>query len=285
MNIQQFKQNVRNLKAIQETRTKIGNGIYGTLKESLIKDSPLYPKIMEMRRNKSVDKKKTEGMIQKTIKEQGIDKKELDRLFKKAKKEDFYHKEISRILREGEKMLKRSLQQMPIYVNWLSQIRGMGVLTSAQLIAIVGDITRFDKPSSLTHYFGGHNDEEGRATRPRRGKEASWNPKAKALLFGVIGDNFIKQRAIFRKIYDKRTAKTKRMHPEWWHLNPDGTKAKGKNMHPKHGYRDGIRVMMKRFLLEFWIASYQAKGLQPPRKPYSARFHPNQPFQPIFPYP
>jgi len=126
---------------------------------------------------------------------------------------------------------------------------------------------RFKMPSSLWHYFGVHV-VNGQAPKPKHGIESTWNPKARTLLLGVMGPNFLKQNSQYRRIYDERTAKTHIVHPEWWHLNKDGTKSKEKNMHPKHGYKDGIRVMMKRFLCEFWKAGYKAKRLKPPRKPY-----------------
>jgi len=91
-------------------------------------------------------------------------------------------------------------------------------------------------------------------------------------LHGVIGDNFLKQNSQYRIIYDERMKKTKVIHPEWHNLNPDGSKNTGKNMNPKHAYRDAIRVMMKRFLAEFWCAGYAAKGLEAPRKAYILTF-------------
>jgi hypothetical protein len=133
------------------------------------------------------------------------------------------------------------------------------------LLATLGDITRFEDPSSLWHYCGVGNAE---TDKKRKGVECSYNPKMKSLLLGVMGDNLIKSRSQYNVIYYDRTERTKRTHPEWWHLNADGTKASGKNMHPKHGYRDGIRVMMKRFLCELWKAAYIAKGIVPPRNPY-----------------
>lgn len=269
MNKEIFKRNVRNLKAIQETRIKISNGIYAMIVEGSVKNSTLYSQIKTLRRNKKYDRKKIARLIKKALKEVGLSKKELDKEFKRQKKEDIFLIDLRAIERKALVILQKSLDEIPLYSGFLSKVKGLGVLTSAQLLAIIGDMTRFRMPSSLWHYFGvGSYDEDGNAQRLKRGVETTWNPKAKALLLGVIGPNFLKQKSQYRIIYDKRAEKTKKSKPIIWNLNPDGTKHKGKNMHPKHGYKDAIRVMMKRFLCELWKAGYLAKGLEPSRKPY-----------------
>jgi hypothetical protein len=274
-----FKTNVRNLWAIADTRIKIGNGIYGELIETLIKGSSLYPKIKEMRRDKTVDRKKTAALIKKAYTELGYSEVQIEKEFNAYKKEYPEYVAMVKIEKEGEKMLKRQLEQMPLYTGFLSKVKGLGVKTSAKLLALTGNMTRFDKPSSLTHYAGLHCVEivkSGQtlmlAPKASKGIEMDWNPKLKALLLGVIGENMLKQNSQYRRIYDERTARTKVTHPEWWHLNADGTKSTAKNMHPKHGYRDGIRVMMKRFLNEYWKAGYLAQKLEPPTKPYILNF-------------
>lgn len=266
MKIKIFKQNVRNLKAIQKTRIQIGNGIYGTLIEQLLLESPYLQQIIALRRDRTADKKKTAKLIKTALKDLNVTDDILKSAFVQSKKDDPFYSDLSKIEHNGiTKTLQPDLDQMKIYTGYLSQVKGLGPITSAQLIALVGDIERFAMPSSLWHYFGVGDPNDSKL---QHGKQATWNPKAKSLLLGTIGDNFLRQNSQYRVIYDKRTARTKQTHSEWWHLNPDGTKATGKNMHPKHGYRDGIRVMMKRFLCDFFVASYQAKGLEPPFDPW-----------------
>ena len=262
-----FKRTTMNLKAIQKTRIAIGNGIYGLLIEAAIKDSTLAQEIMKRRRDKKSDRKVTARLIKKALKELGLTEAKIDKEFKQRKKEDLFHKGLVKIEREGQKILKKNLEAMPLYRKYLAKVKGLGILTSAQLIAIIGDMTRFRHPSSLWHYFGVHV-VNGKAVRNKDNVQSTFNPKAKALLLGVIGENFLRQNSQYRVIYDERATKTKRTKPIIWNLNANGTKRKGKNMHPKHGFRDAIRVMMKRFLCEFWKAGYLAKGLTPPRNPY-----------------
>jgi hypothetical protein len=266
MDMNNFKQNVRNLKAVQQTRIKIGNGIYGSTIERLLANSPALQTIIAMRRDRTADKKKTARLIKKALNDMNFTDDQITVEFKNAKKADPFFGDLMKMERRAEKdILQPDLDKLAIYNGYLKNVKGLGALTSAQLIAIVGDITRFKNPSSLCHYCGVGDPNDSKL---QHGKQATWNPKAKSLLLGTIGDNFLKQNSQYRVIYDQRTAQTKQTHPEWWHLNPDGTKATGKNMHPKHGYRDGIRVMVKRFLKEFFVASYQAQGLEPPADPW-----------------
>jgi hypothetical protein len=266
INFNIFKQNVRNLKAIQKTRIQIGNGIYGTMIEELLRNSPHLKEIQMLRRDKEADKKKTARLIKKALTELNIDEPTATKLYKQAKDEDLFYKDLVKIETNGtKKYLEPALAQMPIYTGYLANIKGLGALTSAQLIAIIGDITRFRNPSSLCTYFGVGDPTKSKLVH---GVQANWNTKAKALLLGVIGTNFLRQHSQYKVVYDRRAEFTKRTKPEIWHLDANGNKAKGKNMHPKHGYKDGIRVMMKRFLKEYFVAGYEAKGLIPPADPW-----------------
>jgi len=266
MDMNNFKQNVRNLKAVQATRIKIGNGIYGSTIERLLANSPALAKIILMRRDPSVDKKETARTIKKALKDLGLTDEEISSKFKDAKKTDFYYSDLLKMEKRAEKeIVQPDLDKLRIYNGFLKLVTGLGTLTSAQLIAIVGDMERFKQPSSLWSYFGVGDAQKQKL---KHGVTATWNPTAKSLLLGVIAENFIRQKGQYKIIYNERKKKTLTTHPEWHNLNPDGTKNTGKNMNPKHADKDARRVMMKRFLCEFWKAGYLAKGIQPPRNPY-----------------
>jgi len=269
MNFKQFKRTVNELEAVEKLRIQIGNMAYGSMIEQTLVSSPYFNEIMKLRRSKDADKKVTAKLIKKAILEAGLTEAELDAKFTKAKKEDVFHSKLIEAEKEGVKILERDLALMPLYTGYLKQVKGLGVLTSAKLLAILGDMTRFSMPSHLQSYCGLGNIEE---SKKKSDVQCNYNPKAKSLLLGVIGDNFLKHNSQYRVIYDERTKRTKLSHPDWWNLNPDGTKNTGKNMNPKHGFRDGVRVMMKRFLNELWAAGYTAKGLEPPRCPYILEF-------------
>ena len=265
MNMDNFKLTTRSVKSIQETRIRIGNSIHGSMVEELIRDSKLYDEIRQMRKNKKANRKKIALLIKKALIEVGKSKEQLESEFKLRKRQDPFYIDLLKLEKVGIKILEGDLEKMPLYLGYCKQVRGLGALTSAQLIAIIGDMTRFLMPSSLWHYFGVGDPNEDKLSK---GKEATHNPKGKALLLGVIAENFVKLRSQYRVIYEERKVRTLKTHPEWHNLNPDGTKNEGKNMHPRHAEKDARRVMMKRFLCEFWRAGYLAKGLMPPCNPY-----------------
>ena len=269
MNAKIFKRTVNELEAVEKLRIKIGNMTYGSMIEQTLVSSPYINEIMRLRREKDTDKKLTAKLIKKAILEAGLTEDKFEHRFVAAKKEDIFYSKLIEAEKEGAKMLQRDLAQIPLYTGYLANVKGLGVLTSAKILAIVGDMQRFPMPSSLQSYCGLGDIEK---SKKQNDVQCNYNPKAKSLLLGVIGENFLKQNSQYRVVYDERTKKTRLLHPDWWNLNADGSKNTGKNMNPKHGYRDGIRVMMKRFLCEFWIAGYAAKGLEAPRCPYILEF-------------
>lgn len=82
MNMKKFKQNVRNLKAIQKTRIQIGNGIHGTMIEELLAESPHLQEIIALRRDRTADKKKTAKLIKKALEELNVTEEQLESAFK-----------------------------------------------------------------------------------------------------------------------------------------------------------------------------------------------------------
>jgi len=268
-NRNRFKKNSKSAKALEKTRISEGNRIYGFIVEELIGDTPYFAEITRLRRDKTADRTETAKLIKKAIKQgleaKGLSEEYLTAHFETEKETDPIYPQLVKLEKQAEKILAQDLKYLPVYTGFLSHVRGMGENTSAQLLATLGDLTRFEDPSSLWHYCGMGDPKKDRKIK---NVECHYNPKMKSLILGVMGDNFLKQNSQYRIVYDQRTAKTKQTHPEWWHLNPDGTKSTVPNEHPRHGYRDGIRVMMKRFLCELWRAGYLAKGLEPPCNPY-----------------
>lgn len=171
------------------------------------------------------------------------------------------------------KEIEEYLETLPLYTNFLKNIKGLGAKTSAKLIAGIGDMTRFENPAKLWKYCGygsyyiDDTTGEKKAAKKKAGVQMDWNPKMKSLMF-IIGENMIKKGSPYKTIYNKRKEITLFKHPEWHNLNPDGTKNTGKNMHPKHAHNDAQRVMIKRFLAELWVAGYKAQGIEPPCLPY-----------------
>ena len=276
-----FILSAKQLGYLDKMQVAMFNQIRAAYSNDQIKDHPLFGEIQRLRITENegteseVKSKKTKiaklikVALSETLK---LPEDTVEELITKEAQASFdvsYQTQAYQIAEEKSiKELEKYLNQLPIYTGYMRTVRGLGSKTSAKLLAILKDLTRFPTPSSLWHYTGTHVGEDGFAEKKKHGQRLTSNPEAKSLLLGVIGPNFLKQDSQYRVIYDKRVEKTKRTHPEWWHLNPDGTKSTEPNKHPKHGYKDGVRVMMKRFLVELWRAGYFAKGLKPPCNPY-----------------
>lgn len=142
------------------------------------------------------------------------------------------------ILKEMEGILKT----MPIYSEFLANIKGIGPAVSAGLLAYVGDIARFPNYSHMQAYFG-LSVVDGKAPRKQKGKTANWHQKGRSLLLGVVGDMFIKQRTpLYRDIYDSEKA---RQIPLCETLG--------------HAHKRATRKAVKRFFRDFY-KSYKKLG-------------------------
>ena len=138
------------------------------------------------------------------------------------------------------KMAKLELSRNKTWNEFLSKIQGVGPITAAGLLGYIGDPMRFYKGKerglrSLWHYCGLHV-VNGKAPKRKKGSQHDWNPKLRALLLGVLADNFIKKRTPkYREIYDQEKERQ---------LQNGLTKA--------HAHRRAIRKMMKEFLKDLW---------------------------------
>lgn len=193
-------------------------------------------------------------------------------------------------VKDIEKYMEANL---PVY-QWCKEVRGLGSKLAGKLLAGIGDIQRFPNPSSLWSYCGVGDSEK---SKRQTGKQLSHSPKMRAALYN-LEESFIKANSQYRVIYDKRKAETLIKRPEWHNLIPCPVKNVGKNapktdengnatwdnMHPKHAHIDASRVMIKRFLAELYVASYQSLGIEPPAKAYGVEIEGHHEDPMIVPY-
>lgn len=105
------------------------------------------------------------------------------------------------------KNLGRVLKVMPIYTEFLAEVKGIGPAIAAGLLAYTQSIDRFPSMSHMIAYFGLHV-VDGHAPRKKAGERANWHGQARSLLLGVLGDSFVKQRTpIYRDVYDREKEK------------------------------------------------------------------------------
>ncbi len=154
-----------------------------------------------------------------------------------------------------EKMFAKEVGSIPIYVKWLSKIKGIGATHAITLIAFMGDCSRFETRSKLNAYAGYHV-KNGESVSMKKGEKINWNPKLKSRLF-VLADNLIKANGKYKKFYDKKKALIKQKFPEI--VEVEGQKRK--KYTPLHIERMARRKMIQLFLSHYWQVSRKIAGL------------------------
>jgi len=148
-----------------------------------------------------------------------------------------WSEEISKRMNSSEDYLKRTVLQLiedePLWSKWLIDVNGIGPCLAGGLMAWV-DIAACPHVSSLWKYLGmsviidkhvcsacgaERSDDAaevcpdceakwrpvGHAEKVKRGEKAGYNPKGKVLCF-KIGDSFVKQKGVYRNLYDTTRA-------------------------------------------------------------------------------
>ena len=262
MLLEDFEPCAQRLWILDDVKTRISHQVRAHAQNKILSDSSMYPEILDMMRDKDSDREEIAKMIKLALKEEGYEESDITDLRDRELALNQTYQLMDIVKTETEKTLLGILMNRNIWTKYLQQVRGISVLTASKLLYMVGDITRFSQPSKLVKYSG-LAVVDGEADRLKKGVEASYKPDLKALLLGVIGDNFIKSNSQYRKVYDERRKYTKQHRPEWG-VHPSGKKKE----YLAHYHADAKRVMVKRFLVEFWKAGWQAEGLEVPTKPY-----------------
>ncbi len=166
-----------------------------------------------------------------------------------------------------EKILDKEIKFMvnlePIYLNYLKDVKGMGHILSAGLIAWIDDIGKFATVSKLWAYSGLHVIE-GNAARKTKGQKCNWNNKLKTHGW-KIGEQFVKTKGKYRNLYDKYKAYEKENHPE-------EIKEGKKTLYTKgHIHARAKRKVVKVFLSHLWLKWRELEGL-PVSKPYCEEY-------------
>ena len=194
-----------------------------------------------------------------------------------------------------EKLITKELKNHALYTQYFVDIRGIGPLLAAGLIAYIGDIERFGHVSSLWQYAGyGMNRFCQKCNKPTyvdvkyktgktakklqpmeicslcnaetvpilqkrmTGYQSNWHNRLKTLVWKA-SESFVKQPASksgYRKLYDKIKADEHRKHP---------TKKKINNktfFNDGHLHNRAMRKVAKIFLAHVWQTWRRQKGLE-----------------------
>jgi hypothetical protein len=203
-----------------------------------------------------------------------------------------------------------TLEKIPIYIEYLADIRGVGPALAAVLITYL-DPVKARHASSFWRYCGLDVGLDG-AGRSRRaehliersyidktGKQATrlsttYNPWLKMKLLGALGPSFLRSNSPWRACFDNYKnrimsdpAKQKVTLVEWKkQFNEMKKKVNGKEMEeadmavamrllwsPGRIKNAAIRYMVKQFLADFWLKWRALEGL-PISEPYAvAKLH------------
>lgn len=149
------------------------------------------------------------------------------------------------------------VEQVPIYTEWLSKVKGIGPAIGAVLVGEYASSDRFQTISAMWSYSGLGLDDQGQARKRAKGEVANWMPRLRMILCGRLADSFIRladKKATGRRLYDQYKA---------FYVERDTPKGLTKD----HINRRARRKLVKVFLGSFWLAWRRLDGL-PITQPY-----------------
>lgn len=232
-------------------------------------------------KEKFVDKKIPEYLNQ-MVKEKKIGEKEkfyIERILEVQKNAEKYENEYKKLMMEF-------VESEPIYTKFLSKVKGISGVLSANLIKEFGYCENAPHISSLWKYCGMHVDN-GEAPVRKRGEKLEFNARLRTMVW-KISDSFVKQRTPFyREIYDKEKARQVKMLEDWQGKLTKEQKVKLKKITKRKEKREFVnqfnprapvslmnadlrarRKMIKIFLAHYWQATRELTG-QETNVPYA----------------
>jgi len=176
-------------------------------------------------------------------------------------------------------IVKRELDNVPIYNEFFIPIKGLSTYMSASIISSIKDIKRFQTVSKLWAYSGLHVID-GKAVKRKAGEKCNWNGFLKSKL-RVAADCLMKlnfdadhQPLRYRKFYDDY--KNRRENVVACHLTKE-EHAKSKDSKATwlpngctkgHIHNMSLRYIEKMLLQDLWLKWWELEGGAPTR-PYA----------------
>jgi len=184
-----------------------------------------------------------------------LDKETVD--FLKNELEEI-NKQTGKIGRRIEKHLKE--MKHPMYEK-AKEIKGVGAVTIAYLLVYI-DIEKARYASSLWSYVG---FDKPSYERYEKGVAGGGNKTLRTLLY-TTADSFIKQRNIYRDVYDREKQKLENSQLKTWSRNTQGKMVycMWKETMKSHRHGAAIRKMLKHFLADWWYVQRKVSGLPTP---------------------
>lgn len=169
-------------------------------------------------------------------------------------------KETESELGRIDRRIKKHLLSMPYdIISTALNIRGVGPITVAYMLVYV-DITKARYASSLWAYCGLDKPSHERYTK---GESGGGNKTLRTVLY-TMADSFIKQRNVYRDVYDNEKEKLSNSERITKSRNTQGKliECAWKDTKPSHRHGAAIRKMIKHFLADFWYSWRKLEGLE-----------------------
>ena len=142
---------------------------------------------------------------------------------------------------------EKEVKEHPLWIEWLSQVKGIGLTTTGNLIGLIDDVGRFDTISKLWAYVGLRPDD-----KKKKGEAASWDHELKAFLLGTVFPGLMRAKGSYYDLYHRIRENYDEKHPD----KTDG-----------HRHNMARRKVMKLFLSHLYQTWREIEGL-PVRDPY-----------------
>jgi len=160
-----------------------------------------------------------------------------------------------------KRAMEKYIELEPIYDLFLSKIKGIGPVISANLIKEFGYCESFDTVSKLWAYTGNHV-VNGKAPQREKGTKLGFNMKLRTFTW-KISDSLLKgNKGYYRQVYDTDKAKQLARDYEQGYLSNkyNGYKASDTNLSKGHAHNRAMRKMRKHFLSHYWEACREVIG-------------------------
>jgi hypothetical protein len=153
-----------------------------------------------------------------------------------------------------------------IYTEFLSKIRGIGIVLSTNILKEFGDCSNYATISKLWEHCGQGVDGNDKAPRRRKGEEINYSPRLKTLAWKISDCLMKSNNGIYRRLYvtgkegnlnltfqkGELFAKYGKPYTE------EDTKLK-----LIHAHNRALRKMRKVFLSHLWVASRELNNNMP----------------------
>lgn len=161
-------------------------------------------------------------------------------------------------LKEAEKELEKEIKEVVVkhglWDAWFKDVKGIGPVMAAGIIAWRDDISKSDNVSTFWKYHG-FSPGQGR----QKGSKLDYNPKAKTHAY-KCGIQLLKAKGKYADLYYAAKSKYE-SREDIKQLHESGDARGGMKSYKLHIHYMALRSMIKRFLSDTWIVWRQVEGL------------------------